>query len=63
MNLTFTTDDFAVIRLFFIRAASRGMHVEECVPMHNLLCRLAEEVKASAPSDPNYATQNGGVTG
>lgn len=62
-QLTFTTDDLAIMRSFYIRAVSRGMDLQALTPLFNLICRLTEEESATAPSDPNYATQNGGVTG
>lgn len=62
-KLTFTSDDLAIMRSFYIRAVSRGMDLQALTPMFKLIIRLTDEENATALSDPNYATQNGGVTG
>lgn len=46
-TLTITSDDFAVMRLFYIRAVGRGMPIEYCEPMFKLICRLSDMEKAN----------------
>lgn len=62
-RLTFTTDNLAILRSFYIRAVSRGMDLQALTPMLHLIIRLTDEENATALSELNYATQNGGVTG
>lgn len=62
-QLTFTSDDLAVLRSFYIRAVSRGMDLQTLMPMFRLICRLTDEENTTSSSASNYATQNGGVTG
>ena len=65
MNIT--SEDLAVIRGFYISAVARANisghgEITNLHEMHALICRLTKE-ETNVPSDPHYATQNGGCTG
>ena len=65
MNIT--SEDLAVIRSFYISAQGRAAiagrgDITMSREMHALICRLTKE-ETNIPSDPHYATQNGGCTG
>lgn len=51
-NLTFTSDDLAVLRRFYIASASRGANKETAEPMLSLINRLSGEaiLRAEASS-------------
>lgn len=51
-NLTFTSDDLAVLRRFYIASASRGVNMETAEPMLSLINRLSGEavLRAEASS-------------
>ena len=48
MTLTFTSDDLAVIRDFYIAAVARAENMDGFSQMYHLICRLTREEKEGA---------------